>query len=89
LHTLFSGFGRVVELQLPRDRSHVFVSFANEDQASDALEAMRGASLTAGGRTLVVKYADKSREDEVRPRHRASVLVSSLLSVCKKRLDYP
>eukprot|EP00873_Tetraselmis_striata_P033272 jgi/Tetstr1/453536/TSEL_040504.t1 len=66
----FEAFGEVTGVTCPEGRSHVFVSFATEESAADALQALEGAPCSACPRRLVIKHAALKEDKEV---HHAAV----------------
>lgn len=60
---LFSEYGEVTESYKPQDKGFAFITFANEADATKAMEAMNGKEVD--GRELFVNVA---RPREERPR---------------------
>lgn len=57
---LFSKYGEVTDSYKPAGKGFAFITFANEEQAQAAIEAMNGADI--GGRSAVVNVA-QPKED--------------------------
>jgi hypothetical protein len=73
LREKFRRYGEVTGVVCPEGRSHVFVSFATEEEAASAVRELEGSDATASRRKLIIKYAAvKEEKVHVPPEPRTS-----------------
>merc|ERR1719401_3158357 len=69
---MFSKFGEVADVHLPRDKNFVFVRFGDEKEAEEAADEMDGKELYGGEIKCVLATKRKKGKNEYKGYHNSS-----------------